>query len=238
MIESELEARRIVVEYERRERELAARYEPNASAEVFLRRRRRRAVARALDGDQELPLAGKAVLDVGCGSGHGLIDLASLGADRVAGIDLLPARAAAARARLMEQRALRDADVSHGNAAELPWPDAAFDVVHQCMMFSSIVAPGLRRAVAAEMARVLAPGGAVVSIDFRVDNPWNPGIRRLGQREMASLFPGFELRCRSLALPPPLTRYLLPRGRAVAEVLEAARVVNAQLLVVLRRSDP
>jgi len=235
MTEAGVEERRIVAEYERRDRRLAARYAPDSSAEVFLRRRRRRAVAHALGEEASRPLAGKGVLDVGCGAGRGLADLAALGAERIAGIDLVAARADAAREWMASRPGGLAVDVRRGNAVDLPWADGAFDVVHQCMTLSSIVSSGQRAVAAAEMARVLAPRGIVLSIDFRLDNPRNRAVRGVGRRELAALFPGFELQCRSVALPPPLTRLLLPRGRALAELIEGTRLLNSQLLVVLRR---
>jgi SAM-dependent methyltransferase len=63
---------------------------------------------------------GTRVLDVGCGSGEFLAHVMGLGAT-AAGIDSAEGMVEIARAT--------GADVRHGGAEELPWPDGSFDVV-------------------------------------------------------------------------------------------------------------
>jgi SAM-dependent methyltransferase len=63
---------------------------------------------------------GTRVLDVGCGSGEFLAYVTQLGASAV-GIDPAEGMVEIARAT--------GADVRHGDAENLPWPDGAFDVV-------------------------------------------------------------------------------------------------------------
>ena len=57
------------------------------------------------------------------------------------------------------------------NAAELPFPDGEFDLVTHFTCLSSVLDPGLRAAIAAEMWRVVRPGGVVLSFDMR-PAPW------------------------------------------------------------------
>jgi SAM-dependent methyltransferase len=99
--------------------------------------------------------AGQRVLDVGCGPGALLGELASrLGGDAVVGIEPSEGFAAAARERHP------GVEVVQGAAEELPFADASFDaalaqlVVH----FMRDPAAGLR-----EMARVTKPGGTVAA---------------------------------------------------------------------------
>ena len=176
-----------------------------------------------------LPLAGRRVLDVGCGSGQGLADFETWGAsrDHLAGIDLLPDRVAAASARLA------GADLRVGDASALPWEPGSFDVVFQGTMFSSILDASMKAAVAREMTRVLAPGGAIAWYDFFVDNPRNRAVRGIGRRELASLFPGFELRLRRVTLAPPLARRVAPRLPLLALAAEELRVLNTHYAGVL-----
>jgi ubiquinone/menaquinone biosynthesis C-methylase UbiE len=101
------------------------------------------------------------VLDVGCGEGYFLHRLMEFGAAQAVGIDLMPERVEAARRRYPDLRFIR------ANAAELPFADGEFDVVTQFTCLSSVLDPGLRRAIASEMWRVLRPGGVVVSYDMR-----------------------------------------------------------------------
>ncbi len=101
-------------------------------------------------------VAGKAVLDVGCGDG----DLASALARRgaiVTGLDADPAMVAAARRRSeIERIQLR---LYEGKAEKLPFDDESFDYVLAVTVLCFVV--DAARAVAA-MARVLKPGGYLI----------------------------------------------------------------------------
>ncbi|MFD6179515.1 class I SAM-dependent methyltransferase, partial [Isoptericola sp. NPDC060282] len=94
---------------------------------------------------------GARVLDVGCGSGELLARLAGGGA-RATGVDPAPAMVRLARERAPE------ATVLVGEAEHLPLDDGAFDVVLAVNALQ--LADDLGEA-AAELARVLAPGGRV-----------------------------------------------------------------------------
>jgi ubiquinone/menaquinone biosynthesis C-methylase UbiE len=99
--------------------------------------------------------SGDRVLDVACGAGNATIPAARTGAE-VTGLDLTP--------RLLEQG--REAaqtegveiDWIEGDAEDLPFEDASFDVVMS--VFGCMFAPDHRR-TAAEIARVAKPGGRV-----------------------------------------------------------------------------
>jgi len=88
-------------------------------------------------------------LDVGCGSGEFLAELAARGA-RVAGLDPAPKMVELAR------QAVPTADVQIGEAESLPWPDAGFDLVTAINALQFTDDPD---AAVAEMVRVAAPGG-------------------------------------------------------------------------------
>jgi SAM-dependent methyltransferase len=99
---------------------------------------------------------GEAVLDVGCGTGVVAVTAARRGA-HVIGLDLTPALLDEARrnAGLAGCSHLR---FDEGDAEQLPYPDASFDLV--LSQFGHMFAP--RPAVAiAEMRRVLRPGGRI-----------------------------------------------------------------------------
>jgi ubiquinone/menaquinone biosynthesis C-methylase UbiE len=225
------EADRIRAEYGRRASEIAdERYSAAQPAALFIRQTVERAALAALGDAGMLPLGDRRILDVGCGAGQWLTDFETWGArgDRLAGIDLVEERAAISRARL------RDADIHAGDASALPWPDASFDVVLQSMLMSSVLDPAMRSAVAAEMARVLAPGGVVLWYDFFVDNPRNPNVRGIKRDELAGLFDGFEIAWRRVTLAPPLVRALVPHARVLASALQALRVLDTHAVAVLR----
>lgn len=227
------EADRILAEYARRDTEVAAElYSPTNPAQLFIRHSLELALVRMLDRAGALPLAGRRILDVGCGYGQWLADLETLGAERqlLAGIDLVGTRAARARTRLP------GADIREGDATQLPFEDGSFELVLQSMMFSSILDAEVRRRAASEMSRVVAPGGLVLWYDFFVDNPRNPQVRGVGRRELQELFPGHALRWRRVTLAPPLIRALVPRLRPLAGALQGLRVLNTHALALLRHS--
>jgi SAM-dependent methyltransferase len=100
--------------------------------------------------------AGESVLDVGTGTGVVAVTAARTGA-RVSGLDLTPALLEHA----VRNAALAGVDVTwkEGDAEDLPFPDASFDVVTS--QFGHMFAPRPDVAIA-EMRRVLKPGGRVV----------------------------------------------------------------------------
>lgn len=103
------------------------------------------------------PVAGKTVLDVGCGDGALAFELARRGAI-VTGLDPDPAMIAAARRRAGIEGV--QSRLVEGRAESLPFPDAAFDRVLATTVLCFV--RDAERAVA-EMARVLKPGGRLVS---------------------------------------------------------------------------
>jgi SAM-dependent methyltransferase len=106
-------------------------------------------------------LAGRTLLDVGCGSGDILQRLVDLGAASGAGIDLMEERVETGR--LLHP----GLDLRSGDAAELPFEEGSFDLVLQFTCLSSVLDDEVRARIAGEMWRVTKPGGAVVSYDMR-----------------------------------------------------------------------
>ncbi len=102
-------------------------------------------------------VAGETVLDVGTGTGVLAVTSARLGA-KVSGLDLTPELIEQARENAAIAR-LPDIDWKVGDAEDLPYSDASFDVV--ISQFGHMFAPR-PDIVVAEMRRVLKPGGRVV----------------------------------------------------------------------------
>jgi SAM-dependent methyltransferase len=177
---------------------------------------RERHVLRLLDRYRLMPLAGKRILEIGCGTGKWLRDLISWGADPelLFATELLPASAARAR-RLCPQ----SVTISCGNAASLPYDSGSFDLVLQATVFTSVLDREMKRAIAAEMLRVLRPGGTILWYDFFWRNPGNPYVQPVGRDELRLLFPGCRLDLRRISLAPPLTRFLAPRSWAATALL-------------------
>jgi SAM-dependent methyltransferase len=103
---------------------------------------------------------GARVLDVACGTGNLAIPAARAGA-RVHGVDIAPNLVEQARARAGAEGL--DATFQEGDAEQLPYPDAAFDVVMS--MYGAMFAPR-PAVVAAELARVCRPGGLIAMANW------------------------------------------------------------------------
>jgi len=176
-------------------------------------------------------LAGLRILDVGCGRGDTLRRFLEYGADPVlvAGIDLLEDRLNLARYRAPHL------PVICGSATRLPFQDHSFDMVLQFTLFTSILSDEIKRAAAAEMARVLAPGGRILWYDFSYNNPKNPDVRGIGRREIQALFPGFKMKIRRITLAPPLGRVIAPVSVVLYYLLSRVRPLCTHYLCLLQK---
>jgi ubiquinone/menaquinone biosynthesis C-methylase UbiE len=102
------------------------------------------------------PASGERVVDVGCGTGNAALLAAARGA-RVTGVD--PAQRLLEVARAEAATRGLDATFVQGEAAAIPLDDASANLL--VSVFAVIFALDAR-AAAAEMARVVAPGGRMV----------------------------------------------------------------------------
>ncbi|MET9391114.1 class I SAM-dependent methyltransferase [Streptomyces sp. NPDC006624] len=104
-----------------------------------------------------VPATARTLLDVGCGTG---IVTRRLAADRdgmrVTGVDLAPAMARRAAARLPGAVVLAD-------SRRLPFRDGEFDAVTSVWLLHLAPGPAEVRAIVGECARVLRPGGVYVT---------------------------------------------------------------------------
>jgi SAM-dependent methyltransferase len=104
--------------------------------------------------------AGQRVLDVATGSGNTAIAAARRFCD-VTGADYVDALLDRGRERAAAERL--SVEFVHGDAEDLPFPDDSFDVV--LSTFGAMFAPNQER-TAAEMVRVLRPGGTIGMANF------------------------------------------------------------------------
>jgi SAM-dependent methyltransferase len=229
---NDLEARRILSEYQRRSREIPADfYALTRPVNLFYRHGQERALLIALRKATLLPLRDRCILEVGCGTGQWYSAFEAFGATRanLAGIELDPDRAHSCAS------SFPGIDVRTGDASSLPWMNDTFDIVFQSTMFTSILDSEVKQAVAREMVRVLKPDGVILWYDFTYNNPHNPQVRGIGRSEISRLFPGCAVELRSVTLAPPIARRLVPVSWMLASLLEALRVLNTHYLGVIRR---
>ena len=148
-------------------------------------------------------LAELRLLEVGSGGGGNLLELLQLGflPEHLAGIELLPERHAAARARLPEALLL-----VCGDASSEPVAPASRDIVLASTVFSSLLDDAFQQRLAAAVWRWLKPGGGVLWYDFSVDNPRNRDVRGVPLARIRALFPEAQVESRRVTLAPPLAR--------------------------------
>ena len=136
-----------------------------------------------------VPLAGRDVLEVGCGRGGGAAYVARyLKPRRMVAIDLSPRAVALCRARF----AVPALSFDVGDAERLPYGNGSFDAV---LNVESSHCYGHLAAFLGEVRRVLRPGGAFLYADFRPDAElagWQAALRDAGFeiREARDLTPG------------------------------------------------
>jgi arsenite methyltransferase len=123
------------------------------------------ALTRRLAGQLDLP-AGAQVLDVASGRGATAVLLAQDCRLRVTGLDLSAANVALSRGRADAEGLADRVSFTVGDAERLPYPDDSFDaVVVECALCTFPNKP----AAAAEIARVLRPGGNLGLTDVVAD---------------------------------------------------------------------
>ncbi|MEZ5077809.1 MAG: methyltransferase domain-containing protein [Solirubrobacterales bacterium] len=96
------------------------------------------------------------VLDVACGSGNGAIAAARRAWGNTVGVDFVPELLERGRERAAAERL--EVEFVQGDAQELPFEDASFDVT--ISIFGAMFAPDQEKA-AAELLRVTKPGGRI-----------------------------------------------------------------------------
>jgi SAM-dependent methyltransferase len=167
-------------------------------------------------------VAGRRVLDYGCGHGMAAVVLARHGAG-VTGIDLSAGYVAEAQRRAAANEV--EVDFRQADAERLPFPDRSFDAVWGCAILHHL---DLERA-GAELRRVLRPGGVAVFCEPWGENPLvqfarrflpypgkhrTPDERPLRHADLSPLRDQFELRTRGFQLLGMARRALRRQSRS------------------------
>ena len=122
------------------------------------------------------------ILDVGCGYGRTLAQLAALGYHRLVGVDTAGAMIARGR------RLYPDLDLRVVAPGPLPFPNASFEAVFLIAVLTCVPADDDQRALVAEIQRVLRPAGLLYVSDLLLA----PDERNVARyREGARRFPRY-----------------------------------------------
>jgi ubiquinone/menaquinone biosynthesis C-methylase UbiE len=226
------EVQRIKDAYDRRDasgiRKLYSLLNPSA---LFADQRREEEILQSLRKAGLADMSQAKILDLGCGTGHVLRSFLRYGVtpENCFGVDLLPSRIDEAK------RLSPNMNFQCGNGETLPHGDARFDVVLCFTVFSSIFDPRMKQHIAAEMMRVLKPGGIILWYDYHMNNPRNPDVRGVKKSEVTSLFSGCTISFRGVTLAPPLARALAPYSVTLCRVLEKMKFLNTHYIAVIRK---
>lgn len=143
---------------------------------------------------------GESVLEVAVGTGLGFRELLRANPDGTNhGIDLTEAMLARARDKVRQSGARHE--LSIGDAYDLRFPDASFDVLMNSYMFDLLPEPDFER-VLAQFRRVLKPNGRLVLVNMTLGE-------RLHQRLYETIYrinPGWMGGCRGVLLSDALHR--------------------------------
>lgn len=112
------------------------------------------------------------ILEVACNMGMTMIQIAKTYGCQVIGIDLDEAALEKARENIRKNHLEDKLSVRYGNAFDLPFADASFDIVVNEAMLTMLVGKDKDRALT-EYARVLKPGGILLTHDvlLQEDSP-------------------------------------------------------------------
>ncbi len=211
---------------------VAERYSIFRPGELYMQHSRERLILDLLRKVGLNSLSGHRILEIGCGRGQRLADFQRWGAEpeMIHGIELVSSFVSKAQERYPAYR------LAQASAHRLPFLDGVFDIVAQFTVFTSIRDDALRSAIAAEMLRVLRPGGLVLWYDFRYPNPWNSDVRPVSASEIRRLFAGCALAIRSVTLLPPAARRIAGTSHALCNVLEALPFLRSHYMVLIRKT--
>jgi SAM-dependent methyltransferase len=193
---------------------------------------RTRVLAALLSATVGQDLSALRAVDVGCGGGAFLRQLIDWGATpaHLAGTELQQDR--------LDQANARTAPGVRWHLGQLDaFANDSVDLVSAHTVFSSILDEDVRRALAAEMWRVLRPGGWALIFDFRYNNPRNTNVRKVSEVELLRFWPAEKRRYRTLMLLPPLGRALARLPWLAPELLAAVLPLLRSHFIYMARKD-
>lgn len=222
---------RLRSEYASRKNRLAGSdiYSVFNKANLFATQQRERVVLHELRSQGFSDLAGRVILEMGCGGGGVLLEFTRYGVlpTNLYGVDLLPDRLRGAHHRLPVS------PLANADGQYLPFLKQSFDLVIQYTALSSILDDRIRRNIATDMLRVVKPDGAILWYDFWL-NPTNRQTKGIRPAEIRSLFPGCTYKFHKITLAPPIARRVVPVSWIFAQFLENLKIFNSHYLAIIR----
>jgi demethylmenaquinone methyltransferase/2-methoxy-6-polyprenyl-1,4-benzoquinol methylase len=174
---------------------------------------------------------GEHVLDVACGTGRGTVGLAqAVGTSgRVDALDLSEAMLGQAHSKIEKLGLYDRVHFKPGNARELPYSDATFDLVYNGYMLDLIPLNGFAP-ILKEMARVLKPGGRLVLVNMSKPDDRKTFFERVYEMGWA------VMPCRPVLMSPYLEpagfenvqRLYRPTRHGIVSLLWGQEIVTAQ----------
>lgn len=192
---------------------------------------RERFLARFLRRSGRASLDGLRVFEAGCSTGYNLRLMVQWGGrpEDMAGIDLDPAAVDYTRAHAPEIR------VHSGSADAIPEPDGTFDLALAFTLFSSVPDEAASAGIAAELLRIVRPGGFIMVYDMRRRSPGNSSVHPIGAQDISRWFPGCAIRSKSITLAPPLARRAGAWLPGSYGLLAAVPLLRSHSMHVIRR---
>lgn len=179
-----------------------------------------------------LPLGEKKLLDVGCSTGKWLVDACENWGGKLEnchGLEL--------RQEIVEKgkKMFPGLKLVAASADKMPFEDEQFDIVHQSMMFSSILDANFRKIAAKEIWRVLKPGGYIIWFDF-ICNPFNPNTIGMRKKNINKLFPHAKsIQYKRIGVAPPIARIVNHVNEKIVPWLEKLLFLNVYYMVMLQK---
>ena len=143
------------------------------------------------------------LIEIGAGGGHNLQFFNKIGIpwQNIWANEILADRGEGLRRSLPDE-----AHIVIENAINLQYKEK-FDVVFVSTVFTSILDDDDKNDLAANMWKMLKPGGRVLWYDFKYNNPSNRDVKGVGRTEITRLFPlASEFIFQNVTLAPPIGR--------------------------------
>lgn len=121
------------------------------------------------------PKPGESVLEIGCGTGHSLVDIAdAVGTNgKVYGLDISDKMVELAQDLIGKKGLAETVEVKRGDGTELPFEDSSFDAAFMSFTLELFDTPDIPK-VLKECLRVLKPGGRLGVV--AVSREGKPGV--------------------------------------------------------------